>query len=86
MGLASALTRMQKVRGGFFEHILFPGRREPEPSVLRTHPTTEERVRRLKQLTVTPWRHWHEGPAAPRLTRAASARGPRWRYLSGLWH
>lgn len=49
-GLAQALVRMERVQSGWLGHVLFPGRRSPEPSLLRTHPLTEERVRRLKSL------------------------------------
>ncbi len=49
-GLAAALRRMERHQSRFWEDILLPGRRAPDPSVLRTHPHTEERVRRLLEL------------------------------------
>lgn len=49
-GLASALEKLERYQGRFWEEILFPGRRIPEPSLLRTHPPTEERIRRLLSL------------------------------------
>jgi len=49
-GLASALLKLERIQGGAWERILFPGRRNPEPSLLRTHPPTEERVQRLLEL------------------------------------
>ena len=49
-GLASALAKLERLQGRFWEEILFPGRRMPEPSLLRTHPPTEERIRRLLSL------------------------------------
>jgi heat shock protein HtpX len=49
-GLASALIKLERRQAGFWEGILLPGRRAPEPSLLRTHPPTEERVRRLMEL------------------------------------
>lgn len=48
MALASALTKLERRRGRFWEEILLPGRRIPEPSLLRTHPPTPERVARLR--------------------------------------
>jgi heat shock protein HtpX len=48
--LASALLKLERYQGRYWEEILLPGRRIPEPSLLRTHPPTEERVRRLLQL------------------------------------
>jgi len=50
LGLASALTKLVQYGGGVMERILLPGRRTPEPSLLRTHPPTEERIRRLQSL------------------------------------
>jgi heat shock protein HtpX len=49
-GLASALTRLEKVQGRLWESVVLPGGRTPNPSVLRTHPLTADRVRRLMEL------------------------------------
>ena len=46
-GLASGLVKIEQLSGNWFERILLPGRRVPNPSLLRTHPQTDERVRRL---------------------------------------
>jgi heat shock protein HtpX len=89
-GLARALMKIERLQGGWLERLFLPGRRLPEPSLLRTHPPTEERVRRLSELT---------GSIDTRrpLTRPAAAapiglpvdvsirRPPRW-HISGLWH
>ena len=48
--LASALTKLERLAGRFWEEIFLPGRRIPEPSLLRTHPPTEVRVARLRAL------------------------------------
>ncbi len=61
VGLASALGKLENRVGRFWEEILYPGRRIPEPSVLRTHPSTEERIRRLMALRPPP-----APPRAPR--------------------
>ena len=87
-GLASALTKLERYQGRFWEDILLPGRRDPIPSVLRSHPATEERVRRLMALT----------PNTPPLGLRGSSgverhptlfidspRRPRWR-RSGYWY
>ena len=34
----------------WLDQIFLPGPRIPDPSLLRTHPPTEERIRRLQQL------------------------------------
>jgi len=49
-GLASALAKIERMSGGLLERIFLPGRRVPEPSLFRTHPVTEERIRRLLEL------------------------------------
>jgi heat shock protein HtpX len=49
-GLASALLKLERRTGRFWEDIFLPGRRIPEPSLLRTHPPTEDRVARLREI------------------------------------
>lgn len=49
-GLASALARLERRTGTLWEDILMPGRRTAEPSLLRTHPPSAERIARLKAL------------------------------------
>lgn len=87
-GLAAALQKLERYQGRFWEDIILPGRRDPLPSVLRSHPQTEERVRRLMALT----------PSGPSLDLAGNTglerrptlfidapRRPRWR-RSGYWY
>ena len=50
-GLASALAKIEYYQGGWVERVLFPGRKLPDPSLLRTHPRTEERIERLMSLS-----------------------------------
>lgn len=56
MGLASALRRLERYTGHFWEDLMFPvpGRRVPQPSVLRSHPATEDRIKRLIDLDSRP--------------------------------
>jgi heat shock protein HtpX len=49
-GLISALAKIERYQGGMWERVFMPGRRVPVPSILRTHPPTEERIARLRQL------------------------------------
>lgn len=49
-GLASALTKLERAQGRVWENILLPSGRIPDPSVLRTHPLTVDRIARLKAL------------------------------------
>ena len=48
--LASALQKLENYHGAMWEDMLLPGRRIPQPSLLRSHPPTEERVERLNSL------------------------------------
>jgi len=82
--LASALRKMERVQGGLFEQFIGPGRRLPDPSLLRTHPATEERIRRL--LALRP-RHGlpHLGADSnPGVRVADTPLAPRW-HSNGNW-
>lgn len=50
-GLAAALRRLELAEGRIWERLLVPHRRRtPDTLLLRTHPPTEERTRRLQEL------------------------------------
>ena len=50
-GLASALGVLERIQGRFWEDLMFPPtRRVPYPSMLRSHPDTADRIRRLAEL------------------------------------
>ena len=82
-GLASALAKIERVSRSW-RAWLWPGWGNPEPSCLRTHPATQERIARLLTLAA--------GPAsalplhAPHFMpeSAVTPRPPRW-HPSGLW-
>ena len=78
-GLALALLKLERKVGRFWEEMFLPGRRIPEPSLLRTHPPTENRVRRLRELSgpERPWR-FEERESVPRLSRTSAPRFGRW--------
>jgi heat shock protein HtpX len=83
-GLASALATLERADGRLWERRMVSSRRLPDPLVLRTHPPTEHRVRRL--LALLPRRRGPLGgdrPAAlhyPVVTAAPRLRstGARW--------
>ncbi|WP_274626460.1 zinc metalloprotease HtpX [Arvimicrobium flavum] len=52
-GLASALAKLERAQGKLWEGLLLPGGRMPDPSVLRSHPLTAERIARLYALKGT---------------------------------
>ena len=89
-GLASALAKLERYQRGVWERIFMPDYRLPEPSLLRTHPPTAERVARLQQLYGAPG----DRQAAPSLARertpteipwARTAVAPRSRAF-GYWY
>lgn len=90
MGLASALTKLERYQGQFWEDLMFPvpARRVPQPSLLRTHPTTEERVARLRALErpsqVSPITVAEE-PMVSLVGFSPAEMRPRYR-LMGLWY
>jgi len=49
-GLASALVKLEQAQGRLWEGMMLPGSRIPDPSILRSHPPTRERVARLLAL------------------------------------
>lgn len=49
-GLASALSLLERKQRAVWEGLVLPGSRLPEPSMLRTHPATADRIARLLAL------------------------------------
>ncbi|WP_157014233.1 zinc metalloprotease HtpX [Mesorhizobium xinjiangense] len=49
-GLAMALRKLERAQGRLWESVVLPGGRIPDPSILRTHPLTSDRIERLMQL------------------------------------
>lgn len=90
MGLASALARLDSSSGYFWEDLTYPvpGRRVPVPSLLRTHPSNEERIARLRDLVfeepVTPIEILDE-PLVTLVGMGPAALRPRFRW-PGVWY
>jgi heat shock protein HtpX len=82
-GLAQALTRLET------QQPAPPGRRarmRSEPSLLRSHPVTEQRIARLRELAHSAP---YDGPHPPQSLHPGWPRAehrPRRRWLSGFWH
>ena len=50
-GLASALQKLERMQPeSWWRRVLYPGNREPESAVLRSHPHTHERIEKLMEL------------------------------------
>lgn len=85
-GLASALSKLERAERSLLSRLLMPGRKVPVPSVLRTHPDTQERIRRLLELEGRASAH----PPEERLRMPGDldsppGRPPRRRW-TGLWY
>jgi len=85
-GLAAALQTLHAHEGRIWERIMVPHRRMPDPLLLRTHPSTEERVRRLLELSEpagepVEFARWPVPPS----NFAPVTRPPRLR-VPGIWH
>jgi heat shock protein HtpX len=52
--LASALRKLERAQSGFLELLFLRPRHGPAPTWLRTHPATDERIRRLLELKQRP--------------------------------
>jgi heat shock protein HtpX len=88
-GLVTGLEKLERLSGNWFERVFMPGRRVPEPSLLRTHPPTGERIRRLLDLEDELFPDHaaeHEEPTHEFLSgRRPMPDGPRW-HVSRFWY
>src|SRR5262245_39754820 len=87
--LISALQKLERYHGRFWEDMRMPvpGRRIPQPSLLRSHPKTEDRIARLKTLgdhPLLPHLTVTEEPTAPLDSTGPAAMRPRYRW-TGVW-
>ncbi|HEY7552812.1 MAG TPA: zinc metalloprotease HtpX [Hyphomicrobiaceae bacterium] len=87
--LASALQKLERYQGYFWEDMRLPvpGRRIPQPSLLRSHPRTEDRIARLKALRDRPLLPQLPVTAEPMASLAGAgpvAMRPRYRW-TGVW-
>lgn len=87
MGLASALEKLEHYQGHAWEDLVLPGRRIPQPSLLRSHPQTKDRVARLRALQGQPDLLPIDIPEGPMMTLIGLgpiAMRPRYRF-PGVW-
>lgn len=87
-GMAQALVKIEQLHQSFFESLILPGWKVPEPSWLRTHPRTEERVQRLMQFQpveqATSLARL-DGSVLDDIERQGIEQRPRY-HVSGLWY
>ena len=89
VSLASALEKLERYQGRFWEDMMLPipGRRIPQPSLLRSHPLTADPVARLRALEGRPLLPQISAPHEPAQLDAnprAVAMRPRYRW-TGVW-
>lgn len=85
-GLASALHKIERYHNNMLEQIVMPGRGVPEPSILRTHPHTRDRLERLRSLRpLQPVQELRTSEIPGFLIQSAQASRPRWRKM-GMWY
>ena len=86
--LMSALYKMEAAGSNYFSRLIFPRRELRLPSILRTHPTLQERIARLaqlRQLQPQRWQSVFDTPAqgfTPLPTQILAGRKPirYWQY------
>lgn len=84
-GLATALEVLELSTGRLWERILVARSRVPDPLLLRTHPSTADRVRRLRELEPPDERWLAVGRQSPPLGYAHVAEPPRLRFPGVRW-
>lgn len=90
-GLAAALAKLERQQTGVFQRLLIPGRYNPDPSLLRSHPATRDRIQRLLSLSprwyqaTAPWQWERQHRPLPLSSIPRVTRRPR-HHLLGLWH
>jgi heat shock protein HtpX len=82
--------KIERVQGGWLERVLLPGRQIPDPSLLRTHPETSDRIRRLMALKPAVasrpvWETVEGGTDLDNRPHRTVVRPARW-HITGLWH
>ena len=88
--LASALRDLETHEGRFWDDLLYPvpGRRIPQPSVLRSHPSTADRIARLAALDARlalPTIDVREEPFISMIGGGPKSMRPRYRF-PGIWY
>lgn len=87
-GLAMALSKLEVYESSIFDILFGRGHRGSIPSVLRTHPDTEERIKRLLSLKEPSKQALnysnHDRFSVP-VHYQKSIRKPRW-HLGGFWY
>ncbi len=79
-GLASALDKIDRFQYGFIRRLLFQGYQVTEPALMKTHPPTRERVRRLLDIRSKQSVPLGESVFQERTFRPQVQNGHNWKY------
>lgn len=82
-GLISALYKIDQFEKHWLQKLFMPGFRSPHPSLLRTHPLTEERIKRLQQMAQQDMHPFNNDFLSE---HSKSSRREVKHHISGLWH
>jgi len=85
-GLISALGKIERYQINWIEKLLLPGVSVPYPSLLRTHPLTEERIKRLQTLVQHDELHPFINDQKIYPVRHEILRSTPWWRSGNLWH
>jgi len=90
LGMVSALQKIDYTSRRWYEKLIGGSRVESAPSMLRTHPPTEERIERLMAMTsraspARPMTHFDSMALVAQPYRHCRVQRPRWR-LGGCWY
>lgn len=92
LGLASALRKLDRHQGGLWQRLFLPGHRTRDSWILSTHPSSEERIRRLTELaetnmpSVSAPMGLHAADFFPLLRQAPTPRRSPWWWFGRLQH
>lgn len=93
-GLASALAKLERITSGTGFPWIVPGREKSQtvPATLRTHPPTDERIRRILAAghSIDNFAPFQSAPPGQQrrlspINRERVRRGPNW-HIAGLWY
>jgi len=85
LGLASALNKLDLVQVGWLRQLFFPHYKRSDPSMLRTHPPTKERIQRLRKIAEVEQQYSKFDDHYPSLHSKNDIKKPRRRF-HGLWY
>jgi heat shock protein HtpX len=87
LGLATALKKIEYYQHNWIERLFLPGHKVPDPSLLRSHPSTQSRIDRLEEIAkdFAQYQENQEVNIFSNWPESAPIHKPK-RRISGLWY